>query len=365
MSITDKIKTRAFELGFDLVGVSPTQPAKTVNFYSDWLARGFAGEMGYLHRHLEIKKDPSQLSPGARSIISLGRNYFTFNIPEEIKKEPSRGIISRYAWGIDYHDIIHRKLKKLLRFIKSEVKEEIQGKAYVDTGPILEREVANNGGIGWFGKNTNLINPKLGSWFFLAEILLDVELEYDATPSKGGCGKCTRCIDACPTGALIAPYTLDSKRCISYLTIELKDSIPEKLRPLMENHIFGCDVCQDVCPWNRKANPTTERGFWPKADGYSKVAPNLLSLMKLNDLQFQARFKNSPIKRTKRRGFLRNVAVALGNWGRHGYKYSYPQLNRALRDSEPLIREHAKWAVDIIGPEEKGENIHYITTSLP
>ena len=357
--ITDKIKTRAFELGFDLVGISPAQPARTANFYADWLARGFAGEMSYLHRHLEKKKDPRKLLPDACSVISLGMNYFTFNIPEEIKQDVSRGIISRYAWGADYHDIIHRKLKKLLRFMESEVGGEIHARAYVDTGPILEREVANNGGIGWFGKNTNLINPKLGSWFFLAEILVDVELEYDNTPPKGSCGKCTRCIDACPTGALVAPYTLDSRRCISYLTVELKDSIPEELRPLMGNHIFGCDVCQDVCPWNRKAKPASERGFWPKADdkftasrfSYSSVAPDLLSLMELSDAEFRARFKHSPIKRTKRKGFLRNVAVALGNWERQGHKSPPAVLTRALGDSEPLIREHAAWAVEARGLE--------------
>jgi len=341
MSITDKIKTRAFELGFDLIGISPAQPARTANFYADWLARGFAGEMGYLHRHLEKKKDPRILLPGARSVISLGMNYFTFNIPEEIRQDASKGIISRYAWGADYHDIIQRKLKNLLTFMKSEVGREIQGKAYVDTGPILEREAANNGGIGWFGKNTNLINPKLGSWFFLAEILVDVELEYNETPIKDRCGKCTRCIDACPTGALVAPYTLDSRRCLSYLTIELKGSIPEDLRPLMGNHILGCDVCQNVCPWNRKAKPTNERGFWPKAE-YLSAAPDLLSLMELSDVEFQERFKHSPIKRAKRSGFLRNVAVALGNWERSGNKLPPAVLTQALRDSEPSVMESLK-----------------------
>ncbi|HIE28802.1 TPA: tRNA epoxyqueuosine(34) reductase QueG [Candidatus Poribacteria bacterium] len=332
MSITDKIKTRAFELGFDLVGVSPAQPAKTTNFYADWLERGFAGEMSYLHRHLEKKRDPRRLLPGARSIISFGMNYFTFNIPEEIKRDASRGIISRYAWGTDYHDIIHRKLKRLFWFIKAEVNREIYGKAYVDTAPIFEREAANNSGIGFIGKNSNLINPKLGSWLFLAEILVDIELEYDKPLSKNGCGKCTRCLDACPTGALVAPYTLDASRCISYLTIELKGSIPSELRPLMGNHIFGCDICQDVCPWNRKAKPTNEHSFWPKAGdkfaasqfAYSVVAPDLLSLMELSEAEFRVRFKDSPIKRTKRRGFLRNVAVALDNWRYREHKSPPP-----------------------------------------
>ena len=342
MNLATKVKDRAYQLGFDLVGISPAKPSQTVDFYSRWLARGYMGEMSYLERHLEKKIDPRRLLTGTCSAISLGINYFTHDIPDEKKYDASRGLISRYAWGDDYHDIIHRKLKKLLSFIKSEAHKEVQGRGFVDTAPILEREMAYNSHIGWFGKNTNIINHKIGSWFFLSEILIDLELEYDEMPAKGSCGTCTRCIEACPTGALVAPYTLDARRCISYLTIEFKGSIPQEIRPLLGNCIFGCDVCQEVCPWNRKAKHANKPAFLPRQ---GNLAPKLLSLVNLNDLEFRAKFRNSPIKRSKRRGFLRNIAVALGNWGSDS---AVPALSRALQDKEPLIREHAAWALEQI-----------------
>lgn len=342
MILTSRIKDRAYQFGFDLVGISPARPAQTIDFYSSWLARAYAGEMSYLERHLEKKIHPRRLLPETRSVISLGINYFTLGIPDEKQSDASRGLISRYAWGDDYHDIIHRKLKKLLNFIKSEAGGDVQGRGFVDTAPILEREMAYNSHIGWFGKNTNIIHHEIGSWFFLAEILIDIELEYDETPAKGGCGTCTRCIEACPTGALVAPYTLDARRCISYLTIEFKGSIPVELRSLLGNRIFGCDVCQEACPWNRKVKPTNEPAFLPRKNN---TAPELLSLINLNNAEFRAKFKNSPIKRSKRRGFSRNVAVALGNWGSDK---AVPALSRALQDEEPLIREHAAWALEQI-----------------
>jgi len=347
MTLTSKIKDRGYQLGFDLVGISAAKPSQTVNFYSSWLARGYAGEMSYLERHLEKKIDPRRLLPQTRSVISLGINYFTLDIPAEKRHDASRGLISRYAWGDDYHDIIYRKLKNLLTFIKSEVGKEVQGRGFVDTAPILEREMAYNAHIGWFGKNTNIINHEIGSWFFLAEILVDIELEYDETPAKGSCGTCTRCIEACPTGALVAPYTLDARRCISYLTIEFKGSIPIELRPLLRNRIFGCDVCQEVCTWNRKAKPTNEPALLPRKNN---IAPELLSLINFNDVEFRAKFKNSPIKRAKRHGFLRNVTVALGNWGSDR---AVPALSRLLQDEEPLIREHAVWALEQISSDAR------------
>ena len=353
-SLTKAIKTYAHKLGFDLVGVAPAQETRTAEFYADWLARGFAGEMSYLHRHLEKKMDPRHVLPSARSILSIGMNYFISNIPPEKQRDASIGIISRYAWGADYHDVIQHKLNRLLKFIQSESKHNVHGKIYVDTGPILEREISHNAGIGFFGKNTNIIHRQLGSWFFIGEILLDIELEHDGLLPKGGCGTCTRCIDACPTGALVAPYTLDARRCIAYLTIELKGSIPKTLRPLIGNRIFGCDVCQEVCPWNdfffRKsafakknknghARPTRERNFQQRQD---IIAPSLLSLMKLSDSEFRERFAGSPIQRAKRRGLLRNVAIALGNWG---HPDAIDALVQALHDAEPLIRGHAAWAL--------------------
>ena len=362
-SLTKAIKTYAHKLGFDLVGVAPAQETRTAEFYADWLARGFAGEMNYLHRHLEKKMDPRHVLPSARSILSVGMNYFTSNIPPEKQRDSSIGIISRYAWGADYHDVIQHKLNCLLKFIQSESKHDVHGKIYVDTGPILEREISHNAGIGFFGKNTNIIHRQLGSWFFIGEILLDIKLDYNETPPKGRCGTCTRCIDACPTGALVAPYTLDARRCIAYLTIELKGSIPKTLRPLMGNRIFGCDVCQEVCPWNDfffrkcakpsresgtasakknkngRARPTQERNYQQRQD---VIAPSLLSLMKLSDSEFRERFAGSPIQRAKRRGLLRNVAIALGNWG---HPDAINALVQALHDSEPLIRGHAAWAL--------------------
>ena len=360
-SLTKAIKTYAHKLGFDLVGVAPAQETRTAEFYADWLARGFAGEMSYLHRHLEKKMDPRHVLPSARSILSIGMNYFISNIPPEKQRDASIGIISRYAWGADYHDVIQHKLNHLLKFIQSESKHNVHGKIYVDTGPILEREISHNAGIGFFGKNTNIIHRQLGSWFFIGEILLDIELEHDGLLPKGGCGTCTRCIDACPTGALVAPYTLDARRCIAYLTIELKGSIPKTLRPLIGNRIFGCDVCQEVCPWNdfffrkcakpsreseaafakkkRRARPTQERNFQQRQ---GIIAPSLLSLMKLSHSEFRERFAGSPIQRAKRRGLLRNVAIALGNWG---HPDAIDALGQALHDSEPLIRGHAAWAL--------------------
>ena len=239
--------------------------------------------------------------------------------------------------------MIHAKLRQLAQFIEKAAQKEVACKVYVDTGPILERDYAQNAGIGWIGKNTNLINWQSGSWFFLAELLVSIELEYDLLPPRGSCGTCTRCIDACPTDAILAPNVLDARLCISYLTIELKGSIPRELRPQMGNLIFGCDICQEVCPWNSKARPTKERGFYPRK---GNQAPRLLSLINMTQAEFSKRFKGSPIKRSKRRGFLRNVAVALGNWK---HPSAVPVLKKALNDDEPLVRGHAAWALGQIG----------------
>jgi epoxyqueuosine reductase len=270
-------------------------------------------------------------------------NYHTIHPSEKQVKDSSLGQISRYAWGSDYHDIIRVKLRRLTKFIEETAEAALKSRVFVDSGPILEREYAQNAGLGWIGKNTNLINWQSGSWYFLAEILVSVELEYELLPPRGSCGTCTRCIDECPTDAIIAPNVLDSRLCISYLTIELKDSIPRELRPQMGNLIFGCDICQEVCPWNSKATPTEERGFYPRKQNF---VPKLLSLLNMTQAEFSKRFKGSPIKRAKRRGFLRNVAVALGNWGD---KSAVPGLKKALNDDEPLVRGHVAWALGQIG----------------
>ena len=349
MTLTEQIKARAQRLGFELVGITPAEQSRTIRLYETWLENGYAGEMGYLEKHLPLKRDPRNCLPEAKSIISLAINYYTLDPPQALAEDPARGQISRYAWGDDYHEIIRAKLRQLAEFIDEIAQRNLQQKIYVDTGPIIEREYAQKAGIGWIGKNTNLINWQSGSWYFLAEVLVGVELEYDWQLPRGGCGTCTLCIEACPTDAIVAPNVLDSRLCISYLTIELKDSVPRELRAPMGNLIFGCDICQEVCPWNSKATPSTEPGFYPRE---KNMAPKLLSLMNMTQAEFSKRFKNSPIKRAKRRGFLRNVAVALGNWGN---RRAVPALKRALDDDEALVREHAAWALGKIGGQSASE----------
>jgi epoxyqueuosine reductase len=284
-----------------------------------------------------------------RSIIVLGMNYYT----SPAMPEASRGCgwMSRYAWGQDYHTVLSDKLKALVAFIQDREGADVQARWYVDTGPVLERELAWRAGLGWPGKNTNLINRQLGSWLFLGAILLDRELAYDA-PATAHCGTCTRCLVACPTGALVAPGVLDARRCISYLTIELRGPIPRELRPLMGTHIFGCDICQAVCPWNRKAPVSSEAAFLPRA-GFA--APELMPLLRLSEGEFRVRFRGSPVTRAKRRGLLRNVAVALGNLRD---LRALPALEAALHDAEPLIRGHAAWALGRIGGSRARHMLH-------
>ena len=328
-ALTQQIKAMALALGFDLVGITAPHPLAHADRYRTWFAQGFAGEMGYMTREVEKRVDPSRVLPGVRSIIVLGMNYHT--APELPQDARLRGWISEYAWGHDYHALLGKQLEALATFIRDVAGPEMQARWYVDTGPILERELAWRAGLGWPGKNTNLINRGLGSWLFLGVILLDRELLYDA-PATAHCGTCTRCLDACPTGAFVGPGMLDARRCISYLTIELRGPIPRELRPLMGTHIFGCDICQAVCPWNRKAPVTSHAAFWPRA-GYA--APELIPLLGLSEEDFRSQFRDSPIRRAKRRGFLRNVAVALGNLQD---PRAIPALTAALRDPEPLIR---------------------------
>ena len=349
MIFTEQIKTHAQRLGFELIGVTPAEESQTIRLYEKWLENGYAGEMGYLERHLQLKHDPRHCLPEAKSVISLAINYYTLNPAQTLVENPERGQISRYAWGDDYHEVIRAKLRKLAEFIDEAGGKKLKQKIYVDTGPIIEREYAQKAGIGWIGKNTNFINWRSGSWHFLAEILVGIELDYDWQLPHGSCGTCTLCIEACPTDAIVAPNVLDSRLCISYLTIELKDSIPSELRPQMGNLIFGCDICQEVCPWNSKATPSSEPGFYPREEN---IAPKLLSLMDMTQAEFSKRFKNSPIKRAKRRGFLRNVAVALGNWGN---RRAVPALKRALDDDEALVRGHAAWALGVIGGKSAKE----------
>lgn len=336
--LTDSIKSKALEIGFDLVGVSPVERFPESQLYKEWLSRGYAGDMKYLERSPERREDPGRILPGAKSVISCGLNYntgFPYSTEEDDK---NNGWIARYAWGDDYHDIMDGKLRALDDFIRAESPPGGLSVRYADTGPVLERVYGKYGGIGWIGKNTCLINQQIGSWIFLGEIITNTELEYDS-PVPDRCGTCTRCIESCPTGAITEPYVLDSRLCISYLTIELKDKIPAGLRDNVGNNIFGCDICQDVCPWNRKAEKTNDPSFQPGEGLYN---PPLRSFSGLGPDEFRIRFKGSPVKRTKRKGLLRNVLVAMGN---SGDKALIPIIEMYLADDEPLVRAHAVWAL--------------------
>jgi len=345
VSLAKRIKKKAAELGFTFAAIVPAKASRYGQFYQNWLAAGYHAEMGYLARPDAVarRSDLSLTVPQAQSVVVVAANYHTRHLPPEILKDPSRGIIASYAWGLDYHDLLTPRLYDLQRWIESQASGPVKGRAYVDTGPILERELAAEGGIGFIGKNTCLISSKIGSYLFLGEIILDYPLPFDTPEQAGTCGQCARCLIACPTDALKAPYLLDSNLCLSYLTIELKGEIPVDMRPLMGNRIFGCDICQEVCPYNKRfAIPTGEAAFQAALD---HTAPPLLDLISLDDEGFRKRFKGSPIKRSKRRGLLRNVCVALGNWGDEA---AIPALEQAARDPESLIRSHAAWALEQI-----------------
>ena len=338
VSFTNSIKRKALDLGFDLVGISPVNSFPESQFYKEWLNKGFSGEMKYLERNPERREDIQNVLPGAKSVISCAMNYNTGYSYSTECTDKNKGWISRYAWGDDYHDILKSKLQILIEYMNSEFSGEINTKLYVDTGPVLEKAYGKYGGIGWVGKNTCLINQEIGSWIFLGEILTDIELEYD-NPVPDRCGTCTKCIDECPTEAIVEPYVLDSRLCISYLTIELKDKIPTGLREGVHNNIYGCDICQDVCPWNRRASITDKPEFEPREN---LLNPDLSYLAGLTQEEFRDFFKGSPVKRTKRRGLLRNIMVAIGNSGNKNF------INHAkicLQDEEPLVRAHAAWAL--------------------
>jgi epoxyqueuosine reductase len=361
VTLVQQIEAKAHELGFDWADLAPAKPMNTIDHYERWLAQGYHGQMAYLARPDAVarRRELARTLPGVQATVTVGANYHTIPLPAELRDDPSRGIIASYAWSDDYHDVLTPRLRELGAFVEAVTSEPVIYRAYVDTGPLLERELASRAGLGFVGKNTNLIHPRLGSWLFLGELLLTVRASLvrgftqQEEQKQGTCGRCTRCLDACPTNAFVAPYILDARRCISYLTIELKGPIPHELRPLIGNRIFGCDICQEVCPWNRRfAQPTAEPAFQPRPQA---IAPHLLDLMALDDNSFERRFRHSPVKRAKRRGLLRNVAVALGNWGN---PVALPPLVRALRDAEPLIRGHVAWALGRIATAEARHALH-------
>ncbi|MBM3223030.1 MAG: tRNA epoxyqueuosine(34) reductase QueG [Candidatus Tectomicrobia bacterium] len=336
--LTQRIKAQALALGFDLVGVAPVQESPELAFFARWLDAGYAGEMHYLARSRERRRDLQQVVPGAQSVVVCGLNYDTAYPYSTTQTDPERGWIARYAWGEDYHQVMHTMLEQLQHCVTALLPAHAASKVYVDTGPILERVYAKYAGLGWFGKNTCVLNARLGSWFLLGELIVSVPLTYDQ-PTLDHCGTCTRCLDACPTQALVAPYVLDAQRCISYLTIELKGAIPEPLRSPMGQHIFGCDICQDVCPWNRKRQVTTMPALAPRA---IQQHPFLAELAGMTPAEFRQHFRGTALERSKRRGLLRNVCVAMGNSGHTAF---IPLLESLLEDQEALVREHAAWAL--------------------
>ncbi len=340
----EAIRARAIELGFDDCRITAAAPPRSAAQFQQWLAQGRQGEMAYLERNAAKRLDPEQVLPGARSVVTLAVSYFSESAndaPSAAPEQPARarGLIARYARYGDYHKVLAQRLKELSQFINDLGGQDTRSLWYVDTGPILERDLAERAGLGFVGKHTNLISRRWGNWIFLAEILTTLGLEPDQ-PEKNHCGSCSRCLAACPTAAITAPFQLDARRCISYLTIELKGPIPVELRPAIGNRIYGCDDCLAVCPWNRFAR----EGRLMKSHARPELATrDLLELLSLDEAAFKQRFVGTPILRIKRRGLLRNACVALGNSGDPAAR---PALHQAAHDQEELIAEHARWALE-------------------
>jgi epoxyqueuosine reductase len=339
------LKQQAHILGFDLVGVAPAGPADGFDRLRDWLDRGFAGDMDYMGRHAEARRHPESVLPNVRSVVMVGMNYNPGGGPEE--NASGQGRVARYARGADYHEVLRQRLNQLLTWLQTE-RPDCHGRGVVDTAPLLERDFARRAGLGWFGKNTMLLNKRLGSYVFLAALLVDVELRSDAPFEARHCGTCTACLDACPTAAFVGPGVLDARRCISYLTIELKGAVPLELRSGLGDWVFGCDICQEVCPWNRKAPAATNAALKARSELESL---DLIELLGLSEGEFRRRFRDTALMRTKRRGLLRNAALALGN---SGDERALPALRRALDDAEPLIQEAAGWAIGEIERRRDG-----------
>jgi epoxyqueuosine reductase len=337
-SLEHRLEAQAYALGFDLVGIATLGPADTAQAFSRWIDAGYHGDMQYMQRGSTKRRDSRLAVDGARTAVMVALNYGGTEAP---------GPIARYARGSDYHHVMRDKLSQLHRWLDAEHGSPIHGKAYVDTGPILERDLARRAGLGWFGKNTNLLHPRLGSFFFLGALLLDLDLEPSAPFDVDRCGMCTRCLQACPTGALVAPGVLDARICISYLTIELRGAIPLELREAIGGLLYGCDICQEVCPWNISfSRELQEPAFAPReALGNKDTRTLARELLAMSQAEFSVAFKGSPMKRAKLRGLKRNAAVVLGNVGD---ERDVDVLTEALNDPEPLVREHAAWALERI-----------------
>lgn len=341
-TLTQLVKRLALDAGFDLAGVAPATAGLGSEKLTEWLAAGKHGEMAYMDRQQAARGDPNRVLDGVRSVVVVALSYRT---TEPASPQPGQGRISRYAWGRDYHDVIHERLHQTATRLH-ETRPEIRSRAVVDSAPLMERDYGRLAGLGWFGKNTLLLNQRLGSYFLLGALLLDVELDYDAPMTADHCGSCRACLDACPTQAFDGPYQLDPRRCISYLTIEHKAAIPESIRSRMGDWFFGCDVCQEVCPWNGKATTTNDPAFRPASDANPASLGRLLGM---TEPEFRARFRGTPLFRTGRSRVVRNAVIVAGN---QRYRELLPQLCDLLGDPDNPLREAAAWAIARIEGDE-------------
>jgi len=336
--VVEDLRAEAVGLGFSRLGIAPAGPPAHHEQFRGWLGQGLAGSMqGWLERHEPLRSHPATLLPGARSVVMLATDHATTG-PAAAAAEQGRGRLARYAWGDDYHDLLRTRANALAAWLEARV-PGCRTRAVVDSAPLAERDFARLAGLGWFGKNTMLIDPRAGSYFLLTALLTDLDLPADTPLEVDHCGTCTACLDACPTGAFVEPRVLDAGRCISTLTIEDRGPIAADLRAGIGDRIFGCDICQEVCPWNRHAPGSAEPAFQPR---HGESTLSLVALLGLDEPAFRARFAGSPILRAKRRGLLRSAAVAVGN---HPDPAAWPALLAALGDDEPVVRGAAAWAV--------------------
>ena len=329
--LEERLKARALEIGFDLIGIAGAEPADGFDRLTEWLARGYAGAMSYMERRHEARRTPQSILPTVRSVIMTAMNY---NPGVEDSTPPGQGRVARYARGPDYHDVLRNRLKELLAWLQIE-RPDCRGRAVVDTAPLLERDFARRAGLGWIGKNTMLLHPRLGSYFFLGALLVDQELTTDQPFATAHCGTCTACLDTCPTNAFPGPGWLDARRCISYLTIELRGPMPEELRPGVGDWLFGCDICQEVCPWNRKAPAATAEARLP-----ASLDPE--TILKLTAEEYHQQFAGTALERTGYEGLRRNAAVVIGNMGNAS---NLPALQTVLDDQSPIVAEAVEWAI--------------------
>jgi epoxyqueuosine reductase len=344
LALAEAVKARALALGFDRVAIGRAGAPEHAREFERWLDAGFAGSMGYLVRTRAERTDPARLLPGVRSVVSVALSYrpdesHDANAQTSADRPGGWAAVARYARGRDYHDVMRPRLEALVDFLREAAGPDVRSRPAVDTSAVLERDLAARAGLGWVGKNTNLLDASLGSYFFIGVVLTTAELETDGAVAER-CGRCTACLDACPTNAFVAPYVLDARRCISYLTIEHRGVIDDALRPGIGDWLFGCDVCQEVCPWNRKARPARDVSFRPTVG-----LPPLASLVEFDEGAFRRRFRGTPLARSKRSGLARNAAIVLGNARDRG---ALPALDRATRDSDPSVVDAARWAIERI-----------------